>query len=170
MSEKPREYNYYFNPRHPLKPLVSVMVANVDSIPPARATRVKPDERPGFCPCWDSEGGNGAGAWFYVEDHRGEKGFVNKAPFTIEDLGAYPEGWLKELPAPTEAEIKAQEKAQKKGELLFELSEIDRKAARPMRAILAAGDKASGDDYQRLDDLESQAEEIRDKLADLEVD
>jgi hypothetical protein len=166
MTDKPREYNYYFNPKHPLKPLVSVMVANIDSIPGPRATRVKPEDRPGMCPCWDPA----AGVWFYVEDHRGEKGFVNKAPFTIEDLGAYPEGWLKELPAPTEAEIKAQEKAQKKGELLFELSEIDRKAARPMRAILSAGDKASGDDFQRLDDLEAQAEEIRGKLADLEVD
>ena len=44
-------------------------------------------------------------AWVDVENHVGEKGFVNGVPTTIEEYGPLPEGWSATPPAPTEEQL-----------------------------------------------------------------
>lgn len=52
------------------------------------------------------------GAWVDVENHVGEKGFVNGVPTEIKDYGPLPEGWSVTLPAPPLAEVQAEKRQQ----------------------------------------------------------
>lgn len=45
------------------------------------------------------------GAWVDVENHVGEKGFVNGVPTEINDYGPRPDGWSETLPPLTETEM-----------------------------------------------------------------
>ena len=45
------------------------------------------------------------GAWANVENHIGEKGFVNGVPTEIKEYGPLPEGWGLTPPAPTEEQL-----------------------------------------------------------------
>ena len=45
------------------------------------------------------------GAWANVENHMGEKGFVNGVPTEIKEYGPLPEGWSLTQPAPTEEQL-----------------------------------------------------------------
>lgn len=45
------------------------------------------------------------GAWVNVENHVGEKGYVNGVPTEIKDYGPLPEGWSLTPPAPTEEQL-----------------------------------------------------------------
>ena len=56
-----------------------------------------------------------SGAWVDVENHVGEKGFVNGVPTEIKEYGKRPEGWSSTPPAPT-------------AEQLFEAMRADRDA------------------------------------------
>ncbi|MGD9576289.1 tail fiber assembly protein [Desulfovibrio sp.] len=44
-------------------------------------------------------------AWVNVENHVGEKGFVNGVPTTIEKYGPLPEGWSATPPVPTAEQL-----------------------------------------------------------------
>lgn len=61
---------------------------------PAFCTTTAPEAQTGHVACW-----NGS-AWVFVEDHRGEAGYINGAAFVVTHLGAYPEGWSTTPPAP----------------------------------------------------------------------
>lgn len=45
------------------------------------------------------------GAWVDVENHVGEKGYVNGVPTEIKEYGPLPEGWSLTPPAPTEEQL-----------------------------------------------------------------
>lgn len=44
-------------------------------------------------------------AWEEVEDHRGEKGYLDGQPHTITELGPLPDGWSDTPPPPTHEEL-----------------------------------------------------------------
>ena len=52
------------------------------------------------------------GAWVDVENHVGEKGFVNGVPTEIKDYGPLPDGWSATPPAPTLAAVQASKRAE----------------------------------------------------------
>lgn len=45
------------------------------------------------------------GAWVNVENHIGEKGYVNGVPIEIKEYGPPPEGWSLTPPSPTEEQL-----------------------------------------------------------------
>ena len=51
------------------------------------------------------------GQWIQVENHRGEKGYVDGRPYTMMDYGPYPDGWSTEPPLPTVDELFARLRA-----------------------------------------------------------
>ena len=129
---------------------------------PPNCTTVKPDIRDGYAPVWSG------GAWEYIEDHRGEHGWVNRAPVEIKELGPLPEGFTTEVPAPTAEELVQQ----RKGEILSELDRIDRASSRSLRAVLAAqlaGREPESADVERLAEYEASAKAFRAELAGLEA-
>ena len=65
---------------------------------PNNATYTVPAIQDGYIPHW-----TGAG-WEQVENHKGERGYLNGLPYTIIDYGPYPDGWSAEPPAPTQEE------------------------------------------------------------------
>ncbi len=91
--------NHYYNDTHPLRPYTHSLAAMPGSIPPVNALRGDaPTAKPGFWPCEKD------GAWVYGEDHRGEEGYVNGEPYTINDFGPWPEGWSHTPPPPAPEE------------------------------------------------------------------
>ncbi len=65
---------------------------------PAGAVETAPALSEGYIPCW-----NGT-SWEQVENHVGEKGYINNEPFEIKEYGQYPDGWASEkIYAPHEA-------------------------------------------------------------------
>lgn len=52
------------------------------------------------------------GAWVDVENHVGEKGYVNGVPTEIEEYGPLPKGWSATAPAPTLADAQAAKRAE----------------------------------------------------------
>lgn len=66
---------------------------------PNNATRTAPTLKKGFVPCWDGK------KWVQVEDHKGESGYVNGQPHTINEYGPLPDGWSDTPPAPTIEEL-----------------------------------------------------------------
>lgn len=88
--------------------------------------------------------------------------------FTTNEHGRYycdEEGWHKLGDEEYQSKIDAENKEQKKAEYLARLNEIDAESARPLRAINAG--TATEFDRQKLANLESEAAEIRIKLAEL---
>ena len=85
--------NNYFDTNNPLHPYTHSLKATKGTIVPINALRgdVSPLKKVGFHPCEKD------GKWIDVEDHRGEVGYVNNEPFTITELGKYPEGWTKDI-------------------------------------------------------------------------
>ena len=128
---------------------------------PPNATTVKPTIKKGYAPVWDGK------AWKQIEDHRGEKGWVNREPVEIKELGPLPEGFSTEDPEPTEEE----KKAIRKQEILAELDRIDRATARSLRAIVAAqtaGKVPDAADVERMRAIEAEAQMLRLELARLQ--
>lgn len=129
---------------------------------PPHCTTVKPDTREGYVPVWDGH------AWEYVEDHRGEKGWVNRVPVEIKELGPLPDGFATDEPEPTpeeQAELRRQE-------ILAELDRIDRASSRALRAVLtaqSAGQEPVSADVEKLAEYEASAKALRVELAGLEV-
>lgn len=66
---------------------------------PNNATHTAPTLKKGFIPCWDGE------KWGQVEDHKGETGYVNGQPYTINEYGPLPDGWSDTPPPPTIEEL-----------------------------------------------------------------
>lgn len=92
--------NNYFDINHYLRPYTYSLPAIPGTVAPVNALRGEdtPTSPTGFWP------GENSGAWADIEDHRGESGYVNGAPFTITDFGPYPQGWTTEPPEPTPEE------------------------------------------------------------------
>ena len=125
---------------------------------PPNSTTVPPEIREGYVPVWNGE------AWDYVEDHRGEKGWVNRAPVEIKELGPLPDGFSAEEPVPTPEE----RAALRRQEILAELDHIDRASSRSLRAILtaqSAGQEPDAADVDRLAGYEASAKGLRAELA-----
>ncbi len=70
--------------------------ANPGALPPANALRSEPEKRQGFWPVVNAA----RDGWDYVEDHRGEEGFVKGVREVITVLGPLPEGWSVTAPEP----------------------------------------------------------------------
>lgn len=129
---------------------------------PPNSTATKPEIREGFVPVWNGE------AWDYVEDHRGEKGWVNRVPVEIKELGPLPDGFSVEEPVPTPEELAGQ----RRQEILAELDRIDRASSRSLRAILtaqSAGQAPDAADVERLAGYEASAKGLRAELMRLGV-
>ena len=127
---------------------------------PPNATTKKPVIKSGYAPVWSGS------AWKQVEDHRGEKGWVNRETVEIKDLGTFPEGFSTEPPEPTAEELAGKRRM----EILAELDRIDRASSRSLRAILtaqAAGNAPEQADVDRLAGYENEAVSLREELADL---
>lgn len=129
---------------------------------PPNSTVVPPEIREGYVPVWNGE------AWDYVEDHRGEKGWVNRAPVEIKELGPLPDGFSAEEPVPTPEELAGR----RRKEILAELNLIDLASSRSVRAILtaqSAGQEPDAADVERLAGYEASAKGLRAELARLDV-
>ena len=106
------------------------------------------------------------GKWKFVEDHRGERGWVNGEETVVREAGPYPAGWSAKAPEPTEAEKKEIERQR----ILAELDRFDAKSCRPARAVslaYAAGKTPDDADVQKLAEIEAQAKALRQELAKL---
>ena len=66
----------------------------------------------------------------------------------------------------TEEEIQEQEKQNQINELIQQLDDIDLRTVRPLRAIQSG--QGTEEDQQMLNELETQAEEIRQQIRDLQ--
>ena len=127
---------------------------------PPNSTTLKPELKEGYVPVWNGK------LWEYVEDHRGEKGWVGGVSVVIEELGPLPADFTVEAPEPTlaeQAELRRQE-------ILFELSRIDSASSRPLRAILAAqalGEEPNAADVAKLTGYEASAKRLRAELSEL---
>lgn len=120
---------------------------------PHSSTLTKPSVRDGYIPRWNGK------AWEQIENHKGEKGFIGGKRTVIDDYGPLPKGWSEEYidPRPPE-EIR-------KSEILARLSILDSKKVRPISAILAGS--GTDEDKSMLQELESEATNLRDELATL---
>jgi hypothetical protein len=159
------EYNYYFNAEHPLKPFTCGALANPGSFPPDNAVRTPPPARAeGFWPCL-VDIVHGVGAWQLIEDHRGQKGYLDGQEAEIKEVGPYPDNWSFEPPAPTPEQVKAAEVSRIQG-VLFEL---DLKSTRPIRSIMELQKELANTTIQtRIDQIKISIEKDEEKLAELE--
>lgn len=123
---------------------------------PNNATFTPPTEQEGYIPRWSGK------AWEQVENHKGERGWLNGEPHKIESYGPYPEGWRATPPEPTQEEKDAARIAEIKAELV----QLDNESVRALRAIL--NEKGTDEDKIKLAELEAQAEDLRGELAALE--
>lgn len=73
---------------------------------PNNATRTPPTIVEGKIPRWDGK------KWGQVEDHKGESGYVNGQPRTINEYGPLPDGWSDTPPPPLLADAKAAKQAE----------------------------------------------------------
>jgi hypothetical protein len=172
--------NYYFNDKKPvvmgqkeLYPFTHKCPANKGSSPPLNATRTAPSEPfpQGYWPGWDSVNDQ----WAYMEDHRGEKGYIGKESFEVKELGPLPDDFSTTPPPPTAEELRAEQISQYESEL----NQIDFKSTRAIRSIsiLMAVENVPKDgtadaselylDAAKLRDFENQAKQVRAKLKKL---
>lgn len=80
--------NYIFDLSNPLKPFSMKMKGNPDLPPPSNATRIEPEFKEGFVPCWDGE------KWNLIKDHRGMTIYNTQTKEVSESLDVnVPEGW-----------------------------------------------------------------------------
>jgi len=127
---------------------------------PPNSTIVKPKFREGYASIWNGE------SWDYVENHRGEKGYIDREFIEIKELGPLPDGFSVEEPELTPEEVKEQSKQ----EILLNLSQIDQASSRSLRAILTAqlsGQEPEITDINKLNEYESLAKNLRIALAEL---
>lgn len=106
------------------------------------------------------------GKWRFVEDHRGESGWINGVETVIREAGPYPNSWSATAPEPTDAEKKEAECQR----ILTELDRLDAKSCRPARAVsiaYAAGKTPDEADVVKLAEIEEQAKALRLELAKL---
>ena len=150
------EINYYFDAADPLRPFTHSLEANPASLSPADATRIAPQMKDGFRPCWDGE------KWIQVEDFRGRKGWLGREELTIGNLGPLPDGWSDEPPEPTPEEKSIARIEAIKAELLS----LDLASLRPLRAI--ADGTATDEDRDRLAGVNKKMESLRAELRELE--
>lgn len=122
---------------------------------PNNATRIPPQERNGYVPCWAGT------TWEQVENHKGEEGYMDGTPYTIKDYGPLPEGWSDTPPDPTPEE----RAAQRRMEILTRLKDIDADSVRPLRAM--ANGEAAEEDRAKLAALDVEAVALRAELAGL---
>ena len=96
------EQNNYFNAAHPLHPYTRFLPRSIRGRRLLKTHYVEKSPRPraGYHPWEKNE------KWISIEDHRGEYGYLNGAPYTIDDFGPYPNGWSITPPEPTEEESK----------------------------------------------------------------
>lgn len=93
-------FNNYYDDTHPLRPYTHSLVFTEGSVPPTNAIRGSiPTIEPGYHPVEEN------GEWISLEDHRGEKGYLDGQPHTITELGPLPEGWSDTPPPPTTEEL-----------------------------------------------------------------
>ena len=152
------EQNNYFDETHSLRPYTHSLPANPGTTPPANALRgKKPTAKAGYHP------GEKNGKWIEIEDHRGEKGYLDGQPHTISDFGPYPNGWSKQAPDPTPEEIRQTRKA----EILYRLNEIDTESIRPLRSVSSGS--PSEEDISRLTALDEEAASLREELHAIEA-
>lgn len=150
------EQNHYFDAGHPLRPYTHSLDATPGTVPPVNALRgKKPTAKVGYHP------GEENGKWISLEDHRGEKGYLDGQPHTISDFGPLPDGWSTTPLPPTQEEHTAQRRA----EIMSRLTSIDAESVRPLRAI-ASGENTEAD-HNKLAVLDKEAEALRDELATL---
>ena len=127
---------------------------------PPNSTVLKPEERNGYVPVWNGK------SWDYVEDHRGEVGWVNRVRVTISELGPLPDGFSVE-----ESEILPEDRIEnQRQELLSKLDAVDYAALRSIRAVLASlstGQTPDPADVERLAEHEASAKRLRAELAEL---
>lgn len=129
-------------------------------IMPPNSTELKPELKEGYAPIWNGE------TWEYVEDHRGEKGYIGKKFIEIKELGPLPDEFSTKEPEPTQEEIKEQDKKK----ILSNLSQIDQASSRSLRAVLTAlmsGQEPEKEDMNKLNEYETLAKELRTILAEL---
>ena len=119
---------------------------------PAGATMVAPAFAPGFLPVWDGE------AWRNVEDHRGERGWVDGAFTIVSGIGPLPAGWEQAPPTPAGNALTTSRRA----EILARLAELAAASIRPLRAI--ADGTAVQADRDRLTALDVEAAGLREDL------
>ena len=127
---------------------------------PPNSTTVKPELKEGYVPIWNGE------SWDYVEDHRGERGYIGKKLIEIKELGPLPEGFTIEEPEMTPEELKEQHRQ----EIISNLAKIDQMSSRSLRAVLAAqlsGQEPEVADINKLNEYESLAKNLRIALAKL---
>lgn len=148
--------NNYFDSSHPLRPYTHSAPAMPGTVAPVNALRkALPKAKKGYH--W----GESEGVWTYIEDHKGEEGYVNGVAHTIDDYGPYPDGWSTTPPEPTE-----EEKRQVRiVSIDARLDEIDRESIRPLRAI--ADGSATGSDKAKLAALEQEAAARREERTQL---
>lgn len=127
---------------------------------PPNSTTVKPELKEGYAPIWNGE------SWDYIENHRGEIGYVGKKFIEIKELGPLPDGFSIEEPEPTPEEIKEQNRQ----EIISNLSKIDQASSRSLRAVLTAlmsGQEPEKEDMNKLNEYENSAKDFRIALAKL---
>ena len=118
--------NHYFDLKHPLRPYTHTAPANPGSMRPDNALRValpfeftgdgravKQNVSPEYQNLWPGEI---KGAWVLIEDHRGEKGWLDGQETEIKDFGPLPLGWSAETPEPAPEEMEALELESDKAE------------------------------------------------------
>jgi hypothetical protein len=114
-----------------------------------------PEAQEGYIARWTGT------AWEQVENHKGEQGYLDGKPHTINAYGPYPAGWSVTPPSPTLEELAAQRRA----EILSRLTEIDAASVRSLRAI--AQGVAVQADHDKLAALDAEAAGLRTELATL---
>lgn len=84
---------------------------------PANSTYTKPlADKKGFVQRWNGK------SWEYVENHKGENGYVDGKPFEVKEYGPLPAGWSETPPPPTDEELAEQLRAERN----FKLAETDK--------------------------------------------
>ena len=127
---------------------------------PPNSTTIKPVMKEGCAPVW-----NGS-TWEYIEDHRGEKGWVNRIPVEIRELGPLPDGFTAEEPEPTPEELAAEEERRKEAEA--EAARVpDLEAAVAELGMIASSDKEESDAAAL--DLAAYAAVLEQRIAKLEA-
>ena len=145
------ETNYYFDDSDVFRPFTVAIPANKGSNHPLNALRIKPGSKSGYWPCEKS------GKWTFIEDHRGERGYVDGKEFEIKTVGPYPNGWSKEEPPKSQEEQDRERLWAIDGELIS----LDNDSVRPLREINAGVEV----DYNKakLARIDAQIAELREE-------
>ena len=125
---------------------------------PPNSTELKPEFREGYAPIWNGE------SWDYVEDHRGEKGYIGKESTEIKELGPLPEGFSINKPAPTEEE----QAEWKKQRTISKINQLEYSSSQSLNTIMKAqlsGQEVSSEDMDNYIKIEATIKRLRSELA-----